>query len=189
MCELHSLSCCTNYADRVKTRCLAATSVLQVTEDHERHRVTPRIAPMITSVFPRRRPDPSSQCDQIGHRWSGFSARRGLHRRHQFVKGDEVEHPPDIVGKCGQAELTPNLLQSAHQERALVHPLFDRAKWMLHRLTSLIENLGPLTVYLLNGGLLEYAQQMEAHESARTTKLYDRRNDQVTLDQVERIVP
>jgi integrase/recombinase XerD len=30
--------------------------------------------------------------------------------------------------------------------------------------------------------------QMAAHESARTTKLYDRRNDQVTLDQVERIV-
>ena len=42
--------------------------------------------------------------------------------------------------------------------------------------------------YLLNGGLLEYAQQMAAHESARTTKLYDRRNDQVTLDQVEQIV-
>ena len=31
-------------------------------------------------------------------------------------------------------------------------------------------------------------QQVAAHESARTTKLYDRRNDQVTLDQVERIV-
>jgi site-specific recombinase XerD len=45
-----------------------------------------------------------------------------------------------------------------------------------------------ITVYLLNGGLLEYAQQMAAHESARTTKLYDRRADQVTLDQVERIV-
>jgi hypothetical protein len=45
-----------------------------------------------------------------------------------------------------------------------------------------------ITVYLLNGGLLEYAQQMAAHESARTTKLYDRRNDQITLDQVERIV-
>jgi integrase len=45
-----------------------------------------------------------------------------------------------------------------------------------------------ITVYLLNGGLLEYAQQMAAHESARTTELYDRRNDQVTLDQVERIV-
>jgi hypothetical protein len=29
---------------------------------------------------------------------------------------------------------------------------------------------------------------MAAHESARTTKLYDRRNDQATLDQIERIV-
>ena len=45
-----------------------------------------------------------------------------------------------------------------------------------------------ITVCLLNGGLLEYAQQMAAHESSSTTKLYDRRNDQVTLDQVERII-
>src|SRR5947209_4461740 len=42
-----------------------------------------------------------------------------------------------------------------------------------------------ITVYLTNGGLLEHAQQMAAHESARTTKLYDRRNDKVTLDEVE----
>jgi integrase len=45
-----------------------------------------------------------------------------------------------------------------------------------------------ITVYLQNGGLLEHAQQMAAHESARTTKLYDRRNDKVTLDEVEWIV-
>jgi integrase/recombinase XerD len=46
-----------------------------------------------------------------------------------------------------------------------------------------------ITVYLTNGGLLEHAQQMAAHESARsTTKLYDRRNDKVTLDEVQRIV-
>jgi site-specific recombinase XerD len=45
-----------------------------------------------------------------------------------------------------------------------------------------------ITVYLKNGGLLEHAQQMAAHESARTTKLYDRRSDKVTLDEVERIV-
>jgi len=44
-----------------------------------------------------------------------------------------------------------------------------------------------ITVYLKNGGLLEHAQQMAAHESARTTKLYDRRNDRVTLDEVEKI--
>ena len=43
------------------------------------------------------------------------------------------------------------------------------------------------TVYLLNGGLLEYAQQMAAHQSARTTKLYDRTKDEITLSEVERI--
>jgi site-specific recombinase XerD len=45
-----------------------------------------------------------------------------------------------------------------------------------------------ITIYLLNGGTLEKAQQMAAHESPRTTKLYDRTNDPVTLDEVERVV-
>ena len=34
-------------------------------------------------------------------------------------------------------------------------------------------------------GILEKAQQMAAHESPRTTKLYDRRSD-VSLDEVEK---
>ena len=45
-----------------------------------------------------------------------------------------------------------------------------------------------ITEYLRNGGKLEVAQQMANHESARTTGLYDRRNDQVSLDEVEMIV-
>jgi len=44
-----------------------------------------------------------------------------------------------------------------------------------------------ITNYLENGGTLEKAQFMAAHESARTTGLYDRRGDEVTLDEVERI--
>jgi integrase/recombinase XerD len=44
-----------------------------------------------------------------------------------------------------------------------------------------------ITTYLQNGGKLEVAQQMAGHESARTTGLYDRRNDSVALDEVERI--
>jgi hypothetical protein len=38
-----------------------------------------------------------------------------------------------------------------------------------------------------NGLLPENAQAMAAHESPRTTKLYDRRGDEITLDEVERI--
>lgn len=45
-----------------------------------------------------------------------------------------------------------------------------------------------ITTYLENGGSLERAQQMAAHSSPRTTKLYDRTQDEVTLDEVERIV-
>ena len=37
------------------------------------------------------------------------------------------------------------------------------------------------------GGTLENAQAMAAHESPRTTKLYDRTGDEITLDEVERI--
>ena len=44
-----------------------------------------------------------------------------------------------------------------------------------------------ITAYLENGGTLEHAQQIAAHESPRTTKLYDRTNDQITLDEIERI--
>jgi integrase/recombinase XerD len=44
-----------------------------------------------------------------------------------------------------------------------------------------------ITAYLKNGGRLEIAQQMAAHESARTTGLYDRRSDEISLDEVERI--
>ena len=45
-----------------------------------------------------------------------------------------------------------------------------------------------ITAYLTNGGKLEVAQQMAAHESARTTGLYDRRSDDISLDEVERIL-
>jgi hypothetical protein len=54
-------------------------------------------------------------------------------------------------------------------------------------------------LWIENGGTLEHAQQtcppkapgrrqIAAHESPRTTKLYDRTTDQVSLDEIERIV-
>lgn len=45
-----------------------------------------------------------------------------------------------------------------------------------------------ITTYLENGGSLEHAQRIAAHESVRTTKLYDRTSDAVNLDEIERIV-
>jgi integrase/recombinase XerD len=45
-----------------------------------------------------------------------------------------------------------------------------------------------ITAYLENGGALEKAQSIAAHESPRTTKLYDRSRDDVTIDEIERII-
>ena len=44
-----------------------------------------------------------------------------------------------------------------------------------------------ITAYLKNGGSLENAAAMANHASTRTTQLYDRRRDEVSLDEVERI--
>ena len=67
------------------------------------------------------------------------------------------------------------------RRRALKAGIFTRIGNHSFRATGITE-------YLRNGGKLEVAQQMAAHESARTTGLYDRRNDQVSLDEIERIV-
>ena len=44
-----------------------------------------------------------------------------------------------------------------------------------------------ITAYLENRGTIEGAQAIAAHESPRTTKLYDRTGDDITLDEVEKI--
>ena len=44
-----------------------------------------------------------------------------------------------------------------------------------------------ITNYLSNGGSLEDARAIAAHESSQTTRLYDRTGDQITLDEIERI--
>jgi site-specific recombinase XerD len=45
-----------------------------------------------------------------------------------------------------------------------------------------------ITAYLKNGGTLEKAAAMANQASTRTTQLYNRRRDEVSLDEVERIV-
>ena len=44
-----------------------------------------------------------------------------------------------------------------------------------------------MTDYLKSGGTLEKAQAMANHSSPRATKLYDRRNEEVSLDECEKV--
>jgi integrase len=45
-----------------------------------------------------------------------------------------------------------------------------------------------ITAYVKNGGTLEKAAAMANHASTRTTQLYDRRQDEMSLDEVERVL-
>jgi len=44
-----------------------------------------------------------------------------------------------------------------------------------------------ITAYLKNNGKLAAAPQVANHESPRTAKLYDRRSDEISIDEVEKI--
>ena len=58
---------------------------------------------------------------------------------------------------------------------------------MRSRITANRFRVTGITNYMQNGGTLETAQKMANHESARTTGLYDRSDDQLTLDEIERV--
>jgi integrase/recombinase XerD len=45
-----------------------------------------------------------------------------------------------------------------------------------------------ITVFRQNGGTVEEAQHIANHASPKTTMPYDRSRDQITLDEVERIM-
>jgi site-specific recombinase XerD len=62
-----------------------------------------------------------------------------------------------------------------------------RAAGLSHLLSCHSFRATGITAYLENGGTIEKAQQIAGHESPRTTKLYDRRDDKLSLDEVERI--
>jgi site-specific recombinase XerD len=44
-----------------------------------------------------------------------------------------------------------------------------------------------ITDYLTNGGKLEIAQRMAGHSNSKTTGLYDRRNDDISISEVEKV--
>ena len=65
---------------------------------------------------------------------------------------------------------------------------FDRSGRLLARIAPLFFNLASSeTSPALQAVEREIAPRMAAHESPRTTKLYDRNADEITLDEVERI--
>jgi hypothetical protein len=87
------------------------------------------------------------------------------------------------------AIIPPGAVAVAADPVALVPALIAAAGWRyVEFFTANIRNPNTRRAYLTNGGTLEHAQSMAAHESPRTTKLYDRTKERLTQDEIERIV-
>lgn len=109
---------------------------------------------------------------------------------HEYIDaagiGEERKSPlfRSILGRTGV------LSDRALQERNALDLVQRRARdaGIAQKISNHTFRATGITAYLENGGTLEKAQAIAAHESPRTTKLYDRTSDQITLDEVERIV-
>jgi site-specific recombinase XerC len=99
--------------------------------------------------------------------------------------GDDPKGPLFRTIARGTGQLSPRPLPQANayamvRRRALAAGIGTAIGNHTFRATG-------ITTYLKSGGTLENAAAMANHASTRTTQLYDRRHDDVSLDEVERI--
>ena len=88
-----------------------------------------------------------------------------------------------IGSGTGKLTITPLPQQNAH---AMIRRRADAAG-IATKIGNHSFRATGITAYLKNGGTLEKAAHMANHASTRTTQLYDRRPDDISLDEVERI--
>ncbi|MEM5330859.1 tyrosine-type recombinase/integrase [Paraburkholderia sp. JHI2823] len=108
---------------------------------------------------------------------------------HAYLEGTRIANDPrgplfrTIARGTGQLSETPLPQANAYamvRRRAFAAGIGTKIGNHTFRATG-------ITAYLKNGGTLENAAAMANHASTRTTQLYDRRRDEISLDEVERI--
>ncbi|MGF6776026.1 tyrosine-type recombinase/integrase [Paraburkholderia sp. GAS334] len=108
---------------------------------------------------------------------------------HAYLDGTGISAEPKgplfrtIARGTGQLSTTPLPQANAYamvRRRALAAGIDTKIGNHTFRATG-------ITAYLKNGGTLENAAAMANHASTRTTQPYDRRRDDISLDEVERI--
>ena len=137
---------------------------------------------------------------QQGRRWFVRLHEKGgkQHTLEVHHKLQEYLDPYLDAAKLWDQPKTP-LFRSVDRSRRLTdEPLNRKKAWTMIKRRAKAASLSTtttchtfrgsgITEYLREGGKVEHAQAIAAHESPRTTKLYDRTDEEVTLDEIERI--
>ena len=108
-----------------------------------------------------------------------------------------------VTSHASQAKTVDQVIASvpvrafSQANEAQFYVSMSRARWAMHVFTDSKVALrdavtrpskrASVRLLLKNSGKLEVAQQIANHESLRTTKLYDRHQDEISLDEIERI--
>jgi integrase/recombinase XerD len=102
------------------------------------------------------------------------------------VAGEPASSRSSPVNRTGRIAITDNRMSRMDVLRMIKRRSLA-AGIDPHRICCHTFRATGITAYLENGGTLEHAQAIAAHESPRTTKLYDRTADAITLNEIERI--
>jgi len=138
---------------------------------------------------------------QSGVKWRVRLHEKGGKFHEVFAHHNLVDYLHEYIQAAGIAEekKSPLFRTAEGRSRKLTSHAMDRhdAIRMVKRRANdagVSEQIGchtfratGITNYLMNEGTLEFAQKLACHESARTTGLYDRREDEVSLDEIEKI--
>jgi len=138
---------------------------------------------------------------QSGVKWRVRLHEKGGKFHEVFAHHNLVEYLHEYIQAAGISEekKTPLFRTAVGRSRKLTSHAMNRhdAIRMVKRRANdagVSEQIGchtfratGITNYLMNEGTLEFAQKLACHESARTTGLYDRRDDEVSLDEIEKI--
>src|SRR5262245_5234048 len=144
----------------------------------------PKSAPADDYFRARRRPPSTNSCEHIDANWRGlcpgmqcqrFCTGRTLVSSHVEVSARETSrlHHAARMWFPGRIPMIKRRVRRAGLATAVCCHSFQATG---------------ITCYLLNGGSLEHAQRIAAYEYPRTTKLYDRTSDEISLDEIERII-
>jgi site-specific recombinase XerD len=132
--------------------------------------------------------------------WFRFHEKGG--KRHEVPAHHNAQEYMDAyiqAGHLNEHDAKEALFRSVNRKRELTNRQLNRVEvFLMIRRRARAAGLPPstcchtfratgITAYLANGGTLENAQAIAAHESPRTTKLYDRTSDEISLDEVEKI--
>lgn len=138
---------------------------------------------------------------QNGRRWWVRLKEKGG-RQHEMPLNHNAEEAvlAYLEAGCLHGQVGTPLFRTLDRKRNLTeNRIYRQDAWAMVKRRARNADLGSqfnshtmratgITAYMMAGGTFEKAQQMAAHASSRTTNMYNRSNDAVTLDEVERIL-